>query len=50
MSKQEQKKEVIWNILNNFRMRYFFSKMTAEVEVGDFDKMLDEVKAALNSQ
>ena len=46
----EQKKETIWNILNNFRMKYFFSELTAQVDVGDFDMMLDEIKTALNFQ
>jgi len=46
----EQKKEAVWNILNNFRMKHFFSELTAKVDVGDFDKMLDEIKAVLNSQ
>lgn len=46
----EQKKEAVWNILNNFRMKYFFSELTSKIDVGDFDNMLDEVKAVLNSK
>jgi hypothetical protein len=43
-----QKKEAIWNILNNFRMKYFFSEPTAQINVGDFDKMMNEAKKKLN--
>lgn len=47
----ETKKEDVWNILNNFRMKYFFSELTSQIDVGDFDNMMDEVKAVLiNSQ
>ncbi len=44
----EQKKEAIWNILNNFRMKYFFSELTAEINVSDFDNMMDVIKGELN--
>lgn len=43
----KQKKEAVWNILNNFRMRYFFSELTSKINVGDFDEMMDEVKIVL---
>ena len=50
MPKQAEKEEAVWNILNNFRARYFFSELTAEIKIEDFDKMMDEVKNVLNSQ
>jgi hypothetical protein len=46
MSRQEQ--EEVWKILNNFRMKYFFSEPTAQINVGDFDKMMNEVKKELD--
>jgi len=46
----ERKKETIWNILNKFRTKYFFSELTAQIDIGDFDKMMDEIKTVLNSQ
>ena len=46
----EQKKEAVWNILNNFRIKYFFSELTSQIDVGDFDKMMDMIKDELNFQ
>ena len=37
-------KNTIWNILNNFRMKYFLTKTKAEVNIGDFDNMMDEIE------
>lgn len=34
----------VWNILNTFRMKYFLAETRAEISIGDFECMMDNVK------
>ena len=40
----------IWCVLNEFRLKYFFSSPKAVIDIGDFDAMMDEVKRCLVSK
>jgi|TARA_Y100000034_G_scaffold87714_1_gene105194 hypothetical protein len=37
-------KQKIWNILNKFRMKYWLTEPKAQIDIGDFDKMMDEIE------
>lgn len=39
----EDKANKISNILNSFRLKYFFHSPTAKIEVSEFDKLMEEL-------
>ncbi len=41
-------KEKVWNILNTFRMKHWLSESKAEIDISEYDKMMDEIEVELN--
>ena len=46
----EKRIEKVWNTLNTFRIKYFLTDPKAEVDIGDFDNMMDEIKSLFSNK
>jgi len=41
---EETRLEEIWNIMNTFRTKLFLTEPKAEIDVGDFDNLMNDVR------
>ncbi len=46
---EANKIDKIWNTLNSFSMKYFLTKTKAEIDVSDFDELMEDIRKILLS-